>query len=202
LFAGGDGGTVTLPSGWTSDFNQFQTVSSRIILAHKTTAADTSAVFSWSGAGTAAAYFFEVTGSHTLDASSTGGVANSYAITMPAITVSANSVVFAAACFTGTNTSVAYFGASPTISPMWKQFFAGTTSNGGRVITGHVSTVAAVAGSITPTDDQYPEWPFARQWWRGLRVVLNFVTGQNASHNNSFKSDNRTATLHGGINIR
>ena len=82
---------MTFPSGWTVDFNQAESSYARLTLFHKATASDTSAAISASAAFTIAVYFFEVSGSHALDQSSTSGQAIAYSVVLPGITPTANS---------------------------------------------------------------------------------------------------------------
>jgi hypothetical protein len=144
--------TTTIPAGWTSDFNQPQATFARLVLCHKTSASDTSATITASSAGNFAVYFFEVAGSHALDQSSLGGIANAQYIPLPAITPTANSVVFGMACVVLSTTQPSPFQlATETIAPTWKTLnVAPPASVAGRALVGHVSTVAATAVSTKP----------------------------------------------------
>jgi hypothetical protein len=150
----GFGGNVTptFPTGWTVDLNVVGGADARFALLHKATASDTSATFSSSGADGYSVLFFEIVGSHSLDASSTGSVSGTFSgnITMPAITVSANSVVFGVICsLVSSATTVP--SALPTMSPSWRVISGNVGNfNGSRFMTGHMGTVAASAGSVTP----------------------------------------------------
>lgn len=143
--------TVTLPAGWTVDFNIVQ-IDVRLVLLHKTSASDTTAVFSSSGTGGLSITFFEISGSHALDQSSTGTIAGTFpgSITMPAITPAAGAVVFAAAAIIVSSMTPPPQ-ALQSVNPNWRPLggFAGNF-NGSRVLIGHVSTVAAAAVSTKP----------------------------------------------------
>lgn len=151
LIAFGGNVTPTFPSGWTVDLNVVGTPDARLALLHKATASDTSATFTSSGADGYSVLFFEVVGTHALDASSTGAVAGTFGgkLVMPAITASANSVVFCAICTLITSATFPP-SAMPTVSPSWRPIaIAPGSFNGERVLTGHISTVAN-SGSTTP----------------------------------------------------
>lgn len=136
---------VTNPAGWTQDINQVGATFSRLIVLHKTTASDTSATFTIVGSN-GSAYFFELSGAHTFDASSVSSSANSANVTLPAITPTANSVVFGVAAFCTTAPGEI---ASP-VNPRWHPLIIGNVINGSRTIAGVVSTVAATNTSTTP----------------------------------------------------
>lgn len=142
--------TVTVPSGWTVDFNSQQSTYARLILIHKATAGDTSATFTVSSGSSFAAYFFEVSGSHTLDHFSTGGSANAAFVRLPAITPSMGTAVFGAACIVFGGTAAPIQCASNALSP-WKTLgVSAGASSGARVLVGNVFTQAATGVSVTP----------------------------------------------------
>lgn len=152
LISFGGNVTPTFPAGWTVAFNIVGGADARLALVYKTTASDTSATFASSGSDGYSVLFWEILGIHALDALATGAVTGTFSGTlkMPAITVSANSVVF---CAISTLVSSASFtpSALPTISPNWRPIAVDPGNfNGSRVLTGHISTIAATAGSITP----------------------------------------------------
>lgn len=151
--------TISTPAGWTVGFNQAQSLYSRLIMLYKATASDTSATFTSSAGGGIAAVFFEVTGSHALDQKATAGIADTNVLTMPAITPTANSVVFAIAAFTTGGYPSA--GVNPTVLPPlslnWKPITLNMSNSAGqRGLVGLMSTVAAANVSTTPPPLQYP----------------------------------------------
>lgn len=138
--------TVTFPAGWTVDLNVTQASFARFALLHKATAAESSANFTSTASTTLSVYYFEVTGSHTLDQSTTAGVANTQNLTFSAITPTANSVVFGMACLVMNGT----LAPSPNIDPSWRLLYVGDGVNGQRVLAGFVQTKAATNVSTTP----------------------------------------------------
>lgn len=142
--------TITTPTGWTVDINQAQATFSRIMLLHKATASDTSATFTNVSGAAYAVYFFEVSGSHALDQSSVGGVANEFWVPMPAITPTANAVVFAMLASTQNGATILPV-IDNTLSPNWKTLLsAAAQTAGGRFLCGFVSTVPATNVSTKP----------------------------------------------------
>lgn len=143
---------VTIPTGWTSDFNQQQSTFARLILCHKATAGESSATMTVASASSFGVYFFEVAGTHALDVKSSAGTANTSQIVLPSITPAANSVVFGMACvvLSGTVASPTQF-ATESIAPTWKTLnISPPFSISGRLLCGHVSTVAATNVSTKP----------------------------------------------------
>lgn len=152
--------TMTFPSGWTVDFNQAESSYARLTLLHKATASDTSAAISASAAFTIAAYFFEVSGSHALDQSSTSGQAIAYSVVLPGITPTANSAVFgfSAAVSGQSGATLVHFATAP-VSPLWRLLNVGSTyvaAGGGRVLSGYVMTVPASGSAVTPPALSFP----------------------------------------------
>lgn len=151
LFIGGDGSSAVgiSTAGWTIDLNQQQNTYARFLLAHKATAGDTTVTLTVASAASFAVYFIEVSGSHALDVHSGGGSANTTLLTVPAITPTANSLVFSLVGFvpTGTVTS----NNSLTISPAWKTLLVSSSVSGGaRGLMGWVSQYGATAVSTQP----------------------------------------------------
>jgi hypothetical protein len=147
--------SVGTPAGWTVDINQTEATYARFILVHKATAADTSATFTTSSSNMAG-YFFEVTGSHALDQSSLGGVANRQTVVLPAITPTAGSVVFGVAGIVVVS-GFAYNNPG-TISPLWRPIAAAApVSGGGRALVGNVSVVSAANTATTPPAISMPD---------------------------------------------
>jgi hypothetical protein len=150
LFVATDGSqAVTAPGGWTVDLNVQQNTYARLMVLHKTSASDTSATFTTSGATSFSGYFMEVTGSHHLDQSSTGGIANALPIIMPAITPSAGAAVFAFATLVP-NVSPTEIVVQPSINPLWRPMTATGTAPDNRVLIGHEYVSAAPNASMTP----------------------------------------------------
>jgi hypothetical protein len=147
LLAGDGSSTVGVPAGWTTDINQQQNTYARLILCHKATAGESSAVFTVSAASSFAIYFWEVSGSHTVGASSSNGAANSTATNFPAITVTASSAVFSAVAMVS-NAGAQFFPFLP-ISP-WRTFGITAPTGGGRCLMGMIYNFPSIAGSITP----------------------------------------------------
>lgn len=113
--------TITQPSGWTVDFNSIAGADCRLWMVHKTTASDTSATFTSSGIASWAAYFFEVSGSHTLDKSTTpGGVSSAGgSITFSSITPTTGAAVIASACYPGVSSTNVATSIAPPFNPLW-----------------------------------------------------------------------------------
>lgn len=142
-------GGPSVPAGWTADFNIVQT-NARLMLIHKATASDTSVTFTTGSADGYDVLFFEVAGTHALDASSTGLISGTFSgsVAPAAITVSANAVVFCALC---SLTSGGVTISNATMDPKWRHIAPfGGNFNGSRYLTGHMSVVGAAAGSVTP----------------------------------------------------
>jgi hypothetical protein len=164
MIVGTDGAqAITTPSGWTVDINKAQTSNARLMVLHKTTAAESSATFTVSSGTSFSVIFFEVSGSHALDASTTGGQANALTVVLPAITPTAGAVVFGMAAFVMNNDASAcnsHAFTSSAISPNWHSISvcAGpTTTIAGRALSGYISTVAASAVSTTPPVISMPD---------------------------------------------
>lgn len=159
---GVDGSSAfTAPAGWTVDINQPQTLYSRFILMHKTAASDTSAVLTIGSASTFAGFFFEVTGAHALDQSSSGGVAIQQFLGLPSITPASGAAVFGAMAYTS-NTTVAYTQANePAGSPTWKSDYmqaSGVVAGRGLLMLEYLP--AASGGVVNPPYLQFPAWQF------------------------------------------
>ena len=147
MFVAADGsGSVTTPAGWTKDLDVTQASFARFLLYHKTSAAESSVNIVQANSAAISVYFFEVTGSHTLDQSSTGGVANTQNLTFPAITPTANAVVFGMACFVTVGAMVP----APNINPAWRLLYIGDGVNGERSLGGFVLLSAATNVATTP----------------------------------------------------
>jgi hypothetical protein len=139
--------TTTIPTGWTVDFNIQQATYARLILMHKTSASDTSAAFSTSSPYSV--LFFEVVGSHALDQSSTGGVANRSFVAMPSITPTTGSQVFCAAAFVNTASGL-YPSVTLPVFSAWQPFGAAFNGNGYRALAGYVLPAPGTGSSVTP----------------------------------------------------
>lgn len=142
-------GGPSVPVGWTSDINIVQT-NARLMLIHKATAGETSVTFTTGSADGYDVLFFEIAGVHALDASATGLISGTFngSATPAAITASAGSVVFCALC---SLTSGGVNIANAMIDPQWRLIAPfGGNFNGSRYLTGHMSVIGAVGGSITP----------------------------------------------------
>ncbi len=148
LVCSGDGSqATTFPMGWTVDVNQAQATYARVFVIHKTSASDTSATFTTVSGALYACYFFEIIGSHTLDQSSSAGGGNADTVTFPAITPTANAVVFAVAGYAMNGT----LSASPSLNPAWRVITTGPLSSAGfRVLAGWASIVAATHTATLP----------------------------------------------------
>ena len=164
MLIGTDGSSAfTAPVGWTVDINQPVSLYSRFVLMHKTSAADTDAVLTVGSASTFSGFFFEVTGAHALDQSSSGGVANQAFLALPSITPTANSVVFGAMAYTSGNSTLNSFGQVPPamLIPTWKvdytQAYAPAAGRGLMVI---ISTAAATNVLTTPPYLAFPGMSF------------------------------------------
>jgi hypothetical protein len=152
--------TVTLPSGWTVDFNITASTYARLILLQKTTASDTGATFSTSAATNYAVYFFELSGSHTLDQHSTGTSGNTNLTALPSITPSAGALVFGAECAVAASGPTVPYVAQFTTTMVsgWTPFGDVIAGNGARMLTGYVGQGAASAVSTTPPNINIPQW--------------------------------------------
>ena len=146
LACGSDGSaTVGTPAGWTVDINQTETMFARFLLLHKATASDTSAAFTLSSS-TMGCYYFEVTGSHTLDQVSKGGVAGP-SLTFPALTPTSGAAVFAMAGGVCGGTCLT----SASINPAWQWVYAGAfNTSSARFVFGNIYRGTSAGGSITP----------------------------------------------------
>jgi hypothetical protein len=141
-----DGSTsVGTPSGWTVDLNVSEPDYSRFIWLHKASAGDTTATFTTS-TSSLAIYFFEIEGTHALDQSATGGVANTEYIVLPSITPSAGALLFSVACTA--ISSVVWPVYSPSIGPWRQRINLAPNSSGGRALVGWIGSYAAAGGSV------------------------------------------------------
>lgn len=155
MLVGCDGSaSVGLPSGWTADINQTEATYARFILCHKASAGDTNATFTCTNSSFSI-YFFEVSGSHALDQSSIGGMANTGVVPLPAITPTANSLVFGAVAVVCNGLYDAVL--SPVINPAWRTCSVQSqVSGGGRGLGFNVGTGAAANVSTTPPAASIP----------------------------------------------
>jgi hypothetical protein len=150
--------TWTTPTGWTVDINQTQATYARLTVMHKTTASDTSVTVSFSGGASFAAWYFELSGARTFDQSSHAGatIPAAQLLGMPAITPTANSLVFGFAASLH-NGAIYHPIITPSLSPAWRQVAVDAAlGGGGRYLIGHVSTVAATNVSTTPPVISFP----------------------------------------------
>jgi hypothetical protein len=160
--------TFSLPAGWTIDINQTQATYSRFVLAHKTSAGDTSVLISQGGGGSAfGVYFMELVGSHALDQSSMTGAATTNTtpdyIVPGAITPTAGSVVYGVAATT-VNSPLTYqqpYNAGSANS--YNCFSTAPQLNGGRMLIVFAGQTAAKNVSTRP-----PAIPLANQLQSGL----------------------------------
>jgi hypothetical protein len=156
MLLGSDGSqSFTTPTGWTVDIDQQQPSYSRLVLMHKTSAADTSVSFTWGGPGSLAGFFFEVSGSHALDQFSAGGVATQQYLAFPSITPTAGAAVFGAIAITPGASSIMQW--QDFLLPTW--VVSGVQSilnNGGRGVLCELFQSAAVNAPTTPPLLQFP----------------------------------------------
>lgn len=141
--------SFTAPAGWTVDINQTEATYARFVLCHKASASDTSATFTSGSPTFAAVFFFECSGSHALDQSSSSGVANEAVVLLPAITPTAGSLVFGALCVVPSNAEPP----TPSISsfnPAWRSIALVSPLDGGRSLMFVVGTGPAQNVSTTP----------------------------------------------------
>ena len=164
LMATDGSASITPPSGWTVDFNQVGSTYSRLLLVHKTSAGDTTAVWNSAGNPPWAYYFFELPGTRTLDQVSNSSSANANFVTLPAITPTAGALVIGAAGFTtnGYNANSLPWPsqfALPSMNPNWKVFGqVGAPASAGRMLTGFVGQFTATAVSTTPPQINIPQY--------------------------------------------
>jgi hypothetical protein len=148
--------SFSVSAGWAIDFDQQQNTYARLVLLHKTTAADTAITFTSGASSCWAGQMFELVGTHALDQSSTGGEANTNIVVMPTITPTANSVVFGAAAF-ASNGGGAYPNAMIQVglAPYVANGIV-CNSNGGRVLVSLTSNQAATNVATTPPPLCFP----------------------------------------------
>ena len=161
MLIGTDGSSAfTPPAGWTVDIDQPQTLYSRFVLMHKTSAADTSALLTIGTASTFSGFFFEVSGAHALDQSSSSGVADQQFLALPSITPTAGSAVFGVFAYTsdtsGTLNNYGQF-TPPMLHPMWKMAsIQASSSNAGRGIVVAMYLGTATSSAIAPPYLTFP----------------------------------------------
>lgn len=141
------------PTGWTVDFDVISgggvaATHNQVVLMHKASAGDTTVVIP-GGGGAPAGRFFEVSGTHALDQSSTGAIANAQTIPFPAITPTANSVVFAVAG-AAMGTYVAPMQAPAMTPAAWAPLDATSAVSSARFLVGFMSTQPATNVSTQP----------------------------------------------------
>lgn len=141
--------SVTLPVGWTVDINQVGATFARLVLLEKATAADVTATIVTSMSTPSQAWFFEVSGVHTLDTSALGTANNVQSVSPGAITPTAGAAAFAIACVTGSG-SLGFVNTPVAADTSWTSFNIVGTTNGARQIIGEVLNAAAVNSSTTP----------------------------------------------------
>jgi hypothetical protein len=150
----------TTPTGWTVDLNQASASSpgstnERLVLLHKTSASDTTVNFSSIGA-TAAGRFYEISGSHALDQSSTGFIANSATVTYPAITPTAGAVVFGAAGFAQNGTPPVTGDIQSPAGAPYESITSFSSSANTRTLVGFIGLQAATNVSTKPPQSGFP----------------------------------------------
>jgi hypothetical protein len=152
--------TETMPTGWTVDLDVTATSYSRFTLLHKATASDTGFTLSATSGMTVAYYFFELSGTHALDASSTGTSADALSVFTPAITPTAGSLVFGAMAGVLNAPPILVssyvFGTgnvlpSQSMDPTWQPFGSVAATTGSpRYLQGFVRKQSATNTSTTP----------------------------------------------------
>ena len=148
--------TFTAPSGWTIDINQQQNNFARLIVMHKAAAADASVIVTNSGGSSFSGFFMEISGVHAVDQSSSGGTANTPSLTLPAITPTANSLVFGMAAIV-TNTGGIPSGNGPVLAVSnFNTIAVAATASGGRGLVGYISRTSAQNVSTTPPVLYFP----------------------------------------------
>jgi hypothetical protein len=118
------------------------------MLVHKTSAGDTGATWTVASPSSFGVYFFELVGAHSLDVSSTSGMADADVINLPTITPTVGSVVFGAA-------AAALEPSNPiqSIGPLqldWIRAGAVATGGGKRCLLLIMHEVPSTGASITP----------------------------------------------------
>ena len=145
LITGDGSGSFACPTSWTQDLKVVAAISS-FQLCHIASASQTSATFTSANASPVA-WFFEVSGSRTLDTSSTNntGSTNYAAPIFPgAITPTAGAAMFSVLAVTLPSTTPATPLLIPNMAPNWMPISDAVYGvNGGRGIAGYMSTVAA-----------------------------------------------------------
>lgn len=140
---------VTLPVGWTVDIDQIAPQYGHLVLVHKATASDTDATTVMTMGTPPAAYFFELGGARTLDAVSSGATNNVTGVTLPAITPTAGSAIFAAVCETGDG-NLSFAGPPAPNQPLWSSFQVLENVNGTRNLFAEMYHGTATNVSTTP----------------------------------------------------
>jgi lysophospholipase L1-like esterase len=154
IMIGTDAGvTVTIPSGWTQDLNITSSTNVRFILAHKTTAAESSASFAYSGTASCEFYMFELVGARSLDVSANNVTTGTPGTVTPsAITPTSGDMVVAAVAFYPANSPSG--SAKTFIDPFnssWVPFgYPNVQSSNARSLSGAIYAGAASGSSMTP----------------------------------------------------
>jgi hypothetical protein len=151
LFVSSDGSqTITNPTGWTVEINITHATYGRLTILKKTSASDTSATFTAAAGFGMCGYFFEITGAHALDQSSTAGSGNVAALTPPAITPTAGSVVFALAAAVSAGSSIGQVARLLGSQNIWIPLEMSQGGGTDRILYGWMSLVPATNVSTTP----------------------------------------------------
>jgi hypothetical protein len=159
-------GAFTVPSGWTADINQTASTYARLVVMHKTSASDTSVTLSTANITTGSWYFFELSGTRTIDQIAVGSSGNSVYVETGAITPTAGGLVFNAAAFvpsTNTSTPIIAPFAYPDFAARYQAFGScgqpsGGSVNGARMLTGFSALNASANTSTTPPAISIPGW--------------------------------------------
>jgi hypothetical protein len=153
--------SVGTPAGWTVDINQTAGTYARLLVLHKASAGDTTAVFTASSSSFSA-YVFELSGSRTLDQSSAGASANISTITPPSITPTAGAAIFVAAALVS-NGSTGFPFVEPIPLGNWTTINvealadgAGSAPSGARSLAGMAYQGVATNVSTSPPLLWYP----------------------------------------------
>lgn len=144
--------TLTTPSGWTQGFNQTKGSYSRVAMYYKASASDTSVTFATSGSASESACMMELSGSHSLDQDSTGGLTGSSFLIaqFPSVTPTSGAAVFAIGCFIPNVGSPAFPPQPGSINPAWGTLFAAPGVGEGRTLVGWRYAGTSNGSSITP----------------------------------------------------
>jgi hypothetical protein len=146
---------VTIPTGWTLDFDQQENTYSRLILCHKTSAGDADATMSVGAASSFAVWFFELSGTRALDQLSDGGMANTSPVQTPGITPTAGALVVSAACLVGNNQPGTGF-VGEYLLAQWNALAIQGSAPGARALAGLVYRFASDGSALTPPLIAFP----------------------------------------------